>query len=569
MMSLIEKPKSRLVTLGMVTVFVWMQASVGHSASGFDVDSLNPNAELGSMVSLWNADVPAHLSVGMGVWVNAAYRAVHFEVPSLGLPEGDIVRWRGEARLTALLGLFDHFAIGLDIPYVFMQSGIDNAYSRNILGHESLGEKQLGDVAVLAEYQILKQSNLRPALSLGGRVVLPTGQPSDLTGEGALRVEPLVALSRIFGSLGMMANAGYRFRTQAAFLGQKRIGDQVFWGVGGEYALVDRSNRAPQSLALELGGNIPVSAQQGEGQQFSLDAKVALNVSSFVSDEGTFDFKLGAQIGIVRTPGLPLVRGFVAMGFTSSNIWKDSDQDGLVDRHDSCVDAAEDYDGLADSDGCPEFDYDGDRVDDVEDDCPALAEDLDGVDDFDGCPEAEVGDRDDDSFMDDIDRCPGKAEDFDGFQDDDGCPELDNDKDGLNDINDVCPDAAEDFNGHEDDDGCPDAGGKAKLYSVKDNRVIVYRAIVFEQGRAKLKKQSAQVLDQLASFVTSNKTIRKLSVTLYPKRRSLRGITKRQSKALLKAFVRRGVPKNKLSITTGKWSPKKAGKIALRVIRNR
>jgi len=98
----------------------------------------------------------------------------------------------------------------------------------------------------------------------------------------------------------------------------------------------------------------------------------------------------------------------------------DRDGDGIPDNVDACPDAAEDFDGFADTDGCPDPDNDGDGVLDTNDDCP------------------------------------NQSEDFDGYQDSDGCPDPDNDGDGVLDINDNCPDAAEVFNNFEDADGCPD-----------------------------------------------------------------------------------------------------------------
>jgi outer membrane protein OmpA-like peptidoglycan-associated protein len=98
----------------------------------------------------------------------------------------------------------------------------------------------------------------------------------------------------------------------------------------------------------------------------------------------------------------------------------DRDGDGIPDNVDACPDAPEDFDGFADTDGCPDPDNDGDGILDVNDDCP------------------------------------NQAEDVDGFQDSDGCPDPDNDGDGILDSNDRCPDVAEVFNNFEDTDGCPD-----------------------------------------------------------------------------------------------------------------
>ncbi len=167
---------------------------------------------------------------------------------------------------------------------------------------------------------------------------------------------------------------------------------------------------------------------------------------------------------------------------------KDTDADGIIDRHDHCVQAAEDIDGFQDEDGCPDcdndgdgiadpldgdpdspedidgfededgipdWDNDGDGINDEFDECPDEAEDYDGHYDDDGCPD-DFLDRDGDGVEDQLDGCPDEPEDMDGFEDEDGCPELDNDLDGIDDVDDKCPDEAENYDGHEDDDGCPD-----------------------------------------------------------------------------------------------------------------
>jgi outer membrane protein OmpA-like peptidoglycan-associated protein len=136
---------------------------------------------------------------------------------------------------------------------------------------------------------------------------------------------------------------------------------------------------------------------------------------------------------------------------------KDSDNDGLFDDSDQCPVEAEDMDGDADQDGCPEADApkdsDGDGLLDDADKCPSDAEDKDGFDDVDGCPDK---DNDADGIADPADQCPVEGEDKDGFADEDGCPDLDNDSDGIADAADKCPAEAEARNGFEDTDGCPD-----------------------------------------------------------------------------------------------------------------
>jgi outer membrane protein OmpA-like peptidoglycan-associated protein len=98
----------------------------------------------------------------------------------------------------------------------------------------------------------------------------------------------------------------------------------------------------------------------------------------------------------------------------------DADLDGIPDKIDKCPNAAEDFDGYQDQDGCPDVDNDGDGIPDVDDDCPSRAEDFDGFNDQDGCPDV---DNDGDGILDADDKCPGAPETFNSYQDADGCPD--------------------------------------------------------------------------------------------------------------------------------------------------
>lgn len=217
----------------------------------------------------------------------------------------------------------------------------------------------------------------------------------------------------------------------------------------------------------------------------------------------------------------------------------DADSDGLADADDNCPTAAEDFDGIADDDGCPDAelpkpkptaeDRDGDGIADSRDSCPDEAEDLDGFNDLDGCPDE---DNDGDRIVDVVDQCPLQAEDPDGFQDMDGCPDNDNDGDGYADIVDACPNDAgtgdgcpdrdadgdgfqdpvdkcpsepENRNQYLDDDGCPDE--KPADVKIAYNQIIIAQQIQFETGKARILTQSYPILDQVAVAMRDYATI--------------------------------------------------------------
>lgn len=70
-----------------------------------------------------------------------------------------------------------------------------------------------------------------------------------------------------------------------------------------------------------------------------------------------------------------------------SSVGNDPDGDGIFADADQCPEAAEDYDGFQDDDGCPDPDNDGDGIPDIDDVCPLDAETVNGIEDSDGCPD--------------------------------------------------------------------------------------------------------------------------------------------------------------------------------------
>ena len=151
----------------------------------------------------------------------------------------------------------------------------------------------------------------------------------------------------------------------------------------------------------------------------------------------------------------------------------DSDHDGIVDTEDKCPAEM----GVAPS-GCP-ADTDGDGVIDLDDYCTKEAGPATK-----GCPIEDI-DPDKDGLTLPCDACPDEA----GVKPD-GCPIRDTDGDGIFDDKDKCPKEPETKNGFEDEDGCPDTlPEKIKKFTG------VVEGIYFDQGKATVRKQSANVLD--------------------------------------------------------------------------
>jgi len=176
----------------------------------------------------------------------------------------------------------------------------------------------------------------------------------------------------------------------------------------------------------------------------------------------------------------------------------DLDGDRICADVDQCPDAAEDFDGFEDTDGCPEDqDTDGDGVMDSIDQCVLDQEDKDGYQDADGCPEL---DNDADGILDTADKCVNEPEDPDGFADEDGCPDLDNDDDKVVDLDDECPNQK----GVESEKGCPK---RYEGVEITETHIRINQTIHFAYNKAKILKDSFPILETVAMVLRDNPEI--------------------------------------------------------------
>ena len=152
---------------------------------------------------------------------------------------------------------------------------------------------------------------------------------------------------------------------------------------------------------------------------------------------------------------------------------KDTDKDGIPDNKDACPEVP----GLKEFNGCP--DTDGDGIADKDDACPQVK----GPKEFNGCP-----DTDGDGIADKDDKCPDVA----GPAENGGCPWPDTDGDGVLDKDDLCPEVA----GPASNKGCPEPDEN------EQKQLNQYaKTILFDTGKATIKFQSAEVLNQILNVL--------------------------------------------------------------------
>ena len=216
----------------------------------------------------------------------------------------------------------------------------------------------------------------------------------------------------------------------------------------------------------------------------NLQAKYALR-RLFTTESGWFDpyIKVGGGYTAYESRFDDKEGGFKALAGGGINFWF-TDHLGLnlqTGYHHGFQKNGTDYfqhsAGIVIKFGSKDTDKDG--IPDNKDACPEVP----GLKEFNGCP-----DTDGDGIADKDDKCPDVA----GPAENGGCPWPDTDGDGVLDKDDLCPEVA----GPASNKGCPepDENEQKKLNQYA-------KTILFDTGKATIKFQSAEVLNQIINVL--------------------------------------------------------------------
>jgi OmpA-OmpF porin, OOP family len=295
-----------------------------------------------------------------------------------------------------------------------------------------------------------------------------------------------------------------------------RVGGRSFVNIQGEYRLSQETDRNNLQLGVGYLHRFGKMDADGDGIADQLDECPTIAGTEATmgcpdqDKDGIADNKdkCPARAGQKRFDGCPDTDGDMVpddkdkcpeeAGEAALGGCPDTDGDGVADGEDECPDDA----GSTATMGCP--DADGDGIADKDDACPLTK----GTPEFDGCP---FSDRDSDGVADDKDDCPDEAGNIELA----GCP--DQDADGVADKDDLCPTVAGKMEGCPDTDGdgvhdgidaCPNRLGPAENKGCPELRKeeqdvleFAMRAVQFELGEARLKKESEEVLNQVAGIM--------------------------------------------------------------------
>lgn len=323
----------------------------------------------------------------------------------------------------------------------------------------------VGDLSLGARVRLFGEPDDFFALAAQAAVLTPTARERAYRGEEGVAVRPELIAELRPKPVRIAINLGTLVRREQRLL-DARIGSELVYGVSAGLAV----HRAVELLAELWGGFSYADFARRATTPFEWLAGAKVHTT------GGLYAALAAGTGFTHGIGTPDARAVAQLGWLSPQRAREVEpRPAPVDR-------------------------DGDGIDDTRDRCPEQAEDRDGVADDDGCPDL---DEDGDGVLDATDACRSEPEDRDNYDDADGCPDPDNDKDGTLDVEDGCPTVA----GVPDQRGCP-----APSSFSEEGQLIVLDEILFETNKAIILPESLPHLAAVQTLLGERPEITKLRI---------------------------------------------------------
>lgn len=301
------------------------------------------------------------------------------------------------AQIGASFGLWDRIVLFVGLPVNLVLDG------ELIGGQPRADGTSLGDLTFGARGRLFGEEDDAFALALQATGTAPTAQAarfqSRFAGEGGWTFSPEVLFEiRIAELVDITGNLGFILRDEQDF-GSLRVEHEFTWAIGATlHAVPDLLD-----VSIESWGATALARNDGESQGQVTPIEGVIGATLFP----VRGLRIGAAVGtgLQRGYGAGDFRAILSLGYATEGEVppEDTDEDGITDDVDECVDEPEDVDSYQDEDGCPDADNDGDGIEDANDGCPNEPEDMDGLGDDDGCPEL---DFDQDGAADETDRCP-------------------------------------------------------------------------------------------------------------------------------------------------------------------
>ncbi|MBK6693453.1 MAG: OmpA family protein [Myxococcales bacterium] len=421
---------------------------------------------------------------------------------TLAVSETGVVNYQLTTYATIGLEFLNRFVVSASLPVTIVQGGQNPNYVGTVFGSPSatrviadgghLNDMRLDFRAVLARTASEKGA-------VGARLALlpPSGSNSNFGGDGSTSGMLMIDAEYDLNWIVVTGNTGFHFRPRNSINDPNNenglgVGNEWRWAVGGFIPFKAGRYRIGASLFGQTG--IESDAIIGETTFKKRNTPLEWNAEGRMRFGPEERFWAGASAGtlISNGYGAPDLRILGLFGVYTTLF--DVDVKGPGQKNALRAKWRSEKSADSDKDGIP---------DDI-DACPSEPEDHEGSDPNDGCPMPP--DRDGDGIPDQYDKCPDQPEDKDGIEDGDGCPEDDFDKDGVPDATDACPKEPGQPSKDPKRNGCP------QFIKLDGGGVEILQQVHFQTGSATILPDSFPMLQEIASLLKANASIKKMQV---------------------------------------------------------
>jgi OmpA-OmpF porin, OOP family len=568
-------------TLALAIAFGLAAAARPASAQqGFSIAHFSPapaGDRLFSIPSPYAAGEPlvAGFPLHAALYVDYAHDPLVLRGETSGKKLGAIVGDQVFFHLAAAMAFAGRVTVDLDVPVAF-QAG--SAPSGDGYAFSAPPAAAFGDVRLGARLTILGKYFDPFQLAASVAVLIPSGDTRAYAGDGGGRVVPQIIAGGHFDRLVWSSAIGVIAGPRHVFANVEQ-GSTLTWGAGAAVLL-------GENRLLQIGPELTGSVTLVDVQSRTTSAELLLGARRRFA--GNFEVGLGAGLGLSRGVGTPAFRAVGLFACSPEVLDKrpDRDHDGIADSDDACPDTPGDVERDPTKNGCRDLrrvlrsDQDADGVPDLEDACPAAAGFADPDATKNGCPRP-PRDADGDGLRDSEDACPTVVGPPDPDPAKNGCPlppkERDGDGDGVPDLRDACPELAgkassdatqngcpgdQDGDGLRDDkDACPGEKGPItadpattgcpREVRVTGDTIILLHQVEFDTGTAKIRRESAAILDEIAGVFRQHAEIASAEIQGHTDNRGSEkqntALSQARAEAVRKALIKRGIDAARLS----------------------
>ena len=244
------------------------------------------------------------------------------------------------ANLAAGITPIDRLRLDVAMPLYLLSTGPDSSTQGTMVG----------DLRVSGMLAIIRPSyDTAGGLGLGlvPWVDVPTGNDVAYLGSSELAGGVAAATTYEFEAVTLSAHVGYQFQPDITTYNMEGA-DQLLTGLGVGYLF----NRYA-GLNFEALLTPPLAKNQNAGSNFPVETILSFRKRT----ESGAHFSLGAAAALSDGAGASPFRAFLGGGFgrIETPVPPDLDGDGIPNAEDECYDDPEIFNGYKDEDGCPDF----------------------------------------------------------------------------------------------------------------------------------------------------------------------------------------------------------------------